>query len=197
MKINVNLNAKTLKKLDSATADRLRNVISNHLSDKPWEMERLLWNLTYNQAEGLKALGFDPETNAPNVACIRAEMGRYFAKVNPKFTYGRRFTPVTDAHKALNKALKGDQYAYDTVMSHIKERSGYSQEEIDKMLRCLTSQREPSQFGGIRMLGFRADEATYLKGAATQMGEVLKAMTNMPKLATTKKPAEDGQAPEA
>lgn len=193
--IKITLNAKTLKKLNTATCDRLRSVISGHLQDKPWELQRMLWNLTYSPEESLKKLGFGSETGVDDAVTIRAEMARYFSRFCPTFTYGHQFTPVTDAQKALNKALRGDQYAYDTVMSHIKERSGYDKDEVDKMLRCLNSKREPSQFGGIRALGFRADEAAYLKGAATQMGEVLKAMVNLPKLAT--KPAEETAKSEA
>lgn len=173
------LRPKTEKKLDAVACRNLKSVITEHIQDKPWEMEQLIWNLTFNSSECLNNLGFDSQSNAENVECIRAELAYRFREFNPCFNYGHRSSMETVAHKELNKALKGDQYTYDTVMRHIENSSkNYGKDDFNKLLYFLSSKKENLQFGGIRMLGFKENEAKYLMGmnATNQMGEVLKAI---------------------
>lgn len=172
MTFKVDLRKKTTQKLDATTCQTLREVISQILCLRDYEMEQLIWSLTHESAVAAKRLGFENLTASETIV-IRAELCTAYRKFHSTWDYGHRYTPSTDAESALLKALHGDQYAYDTVMTRIVQRSQRTNVEVTQILRRLNSQKETSQFGGVRSLGFRYEEANFLKGAANQMGQVL------------------------
>lgn len=176
MKVTITLRDKTTKRLDKATCQTLREVISQGITSNTKELERLIWKLTYNPKKTGQELGFK-EIEQEEATTIRAEMVNFFRLFKSDWTYGSEYSAQMAEEKELLKALKGDLYAYDMVMKHIVARVEFPKEEVDRILRCLNSARETSQYGGVRSLGFRAEEADFLKGAANAMGKVLEAMT--------------------
>lgn len=176
MTVTITLRDKTTRKLNKATCQTLREVIAQCSTYTTKELERLIWNLTYNPEETGKELGFK-KIGQEEATTIRAEMVNFFRLFKSDWTYGTEYSAKTAEEKELLKALKGDRYAYDMVMKHIVVRTGFPEGEVNRVLRCLNSARETSCYGGVRSLGFRAAEADFLKGVANAMGKVLASMT--------------------
>lgn len=173
--MTVDLNVRTVKALSKAEKQRLEQVISERIILRDTDMEKLTWKMTYDPEKTSEELGF-MKANKRIQIIIRGEMVKNYRAVNPDWTYGRREKAETAEKSSLLQALKYDTFAYDTVMSHIRMRATFKKEDTQKVLRCLNSERVESQFGGIRSLGFRKEEANFLKNAAREMGRVLEKM---------------------
>lgn len=174
--IKITLRTKTMRKLDEDTCDQLRQVICESITCGGKEKEGLIWRLTYDPENICRELGFD-EIDEEQARTIRSELVDFYRRVSNDWDYGRRNTPESEEEKGLWKALKGDAFAYDTVMGHIKVRSTFGEGEVERIIRCLNSPQEASQYGGVRSLGFRKDETDFLKEAANAMGKVLASIT--------------------
>lgn len=173
--IKITLREKTMRKLNENTCAQLRQVICESITRERKEKESLIWRLTFAPESTCKELGFE-EVDKEQAKTIRSELVDFYRRVSDNWDYGHRNTPEKEEEKKLWKALKGDAFAYDTVMEHIKLRSTFGEEEVERILRCLNSSREASQYGGVRSLGFRKDETNFLQESANAMGKVIASM---------------------
>ena len=175
--INISLSSKITREFSETDCQKIRQIISEMILLNGKEMEILIWQLTFNSENAARLLEFEG-IDGNQALKIRNELAKQYRKLYPDWEYGKCYTPETEEEKQLWKALKGDGYAYDTVMGHIKVRSTYEKNYVDRITYLLNSEKEANQFGGIRCLGFRAEEAQFLKSSANAMGKVLGAIQN-------------------
>lgn len=80
---------------------------------------------------------------------------------------------VDEYPEELRKAVKDI-----TLLSFIKEKckmaSYFTTQDVDKILRLTTDERENKRFGGLKALSFPFNVATHLKDSANQIGEYFK-----------------------
>ena len=175
--ISISLSSKITRDFSEADCQKIRQIISEMMLLDERKMENLIWQLTFNSESTAKSLGLEG-IDGNQALKVRNELAKKYRKLYSDWKYGRCNTPETDEEKQLWKALKGDGYAYDTVMRHIKVRSTYEKNYVGHIIYLLNSEERENQFGGIRCLGFRAEEAEFLRSSANAMGKVLGAISN-------------------
>lgn len=177
MNANFNFRTKFKKVLNDENYSAITSAFQKFCNFTTCEARKTLWNLTYSSTKALEVLsylGLSSEIiSYDNQMIFRNELRFQYEQLCPSFMLPSMEDLIKSKFSALES--KTDIIVANIVFDYC-HAAMIKDEQIDRILFLLKSEKDTNYFGGIRSLGFNMEEAQYLKPFHIEIHNLLASM---------------------